>query len=76
MRRRVPATPQAVRKSRDAKRAKSHAALHEKYRVDDNARDVAIANARRRYPAANHAAEPIVIYDLMRSQAFRGEIEK
>ncbi|MEX1024562.1 MAG: multiheme c-type cytochrome [Planctomycetota bacterium] len=43
-----------------------HAALHDKYRPDDNARDRAISLARSKYPAANHAAEAIVIYDLDR----------
>jgi tetratricopeptide (TPR) repeat protein/uncharacterized membrane protein len=47
-----------------------HAAAHEKYRVDDNAADVAIAEARRRYPAANLAAEAVVIYELQRDGAF------
>jgi hypothetical protein len=53
--------------------AARHHALHEKYKPDDNARDQAIAAARMRYPAANHAAEDIVIYDLQRPGAF--EIE-
>ncbi len=44
--------------------AARHAALHDRYRPDDNARDQAIAAARRRYPAANHAAEAVVIYSL------------
>jgi len=50
--------------------AEHHAALHLKYRLDDNARDAAIAAARRRYPAANHAAESVVIYDLHRTDAY------
>jgi tetratricopeptide (TPR) repeat protein len=50
--------------------AARHHALHEKYKPDDNARDQAIAAARMRYPAANHAAEDIVIYDLQRPGAF------
>ena len=41
-----------------------HRTRHEKYRVDDNARDRATAVARRKDPAANHAADPIVIYAL------------
>ncbi|MCB1041777.1 MAG: hypothetical protein KDC35_02495 [Acidobacteria bacterium] len=41
-----------------------HGALHAKYKPDDNARDRAVAAARRKYPAANHAAEDVVIYDL------------
>ena len=47
-----------------------HGELHLKYKPDDNARDRAIAAARRRYPAANHAAEAVVIYDLQRSGAY------
>lgn len=50
---------------RDA--AARHRALHEKYRPDDNARDRAVAAARRRDPAADHAAQTIVIYDLHRA---------
>jgi hypothetical protein len=37
-----------------------------RYKPDDNAAEVAIPAARRRYPAANHAAEALVIYDLQR----------
>ena len=33
-------------------------------RPDDNAADQAIQLARRNDPVANHAAEPIAIYDL------------
>jgi tetratricopeptide (TPR) repeat protein len=43
-----------------------HAAEHARYRVDDNARDRAIALARQRYPAARAAADPVAIYDLQR----------
>ena len=41
-----------------------HQTQHEKYRVDDNARDRAVTAARRMNPAANHAADSIVIYAL------------
>ncbi|MBM3822690.1 MAG: hypothetical protein FJ404_07390 [Verrucomicrobia bacterium] len=51
-------------------KATEHRRLHERYRVDDNARDKAVANARRRDPAADHAAQAIVIYDLQRPGAF------
>lgn len=51
----------------DEAKASEHAALHAKYKVDDNAADVAIAAARKKYPAANVASEPVVIYDLHRS---------
>ncbi len=47
-----------------------HRRLHERYRPDDNAKDRAIAAARRRDPAANHAAEAVVVYDLQRPGAF------
>lgn len=44
-----------------------HARMHSRYKVDDNARDRAIAEARMRYPAANRASEAVVIYDLQRT---------
>ena len=47
-----------------------HRRLHDTYRPDDNAQDRAIANARRRDPAANHAAEAVVVYDLQRPGAY------
>ena len=47
--------------------------LYNKYRPDDNARDRAISIARAENPAADHAAEAIVIYDLQRSGAFELE---
>lgn len=50
--------------------AQDHQALHEKYKIDDNARDRAVAVARQQYPAANKAAEAVVIYDLQRPGAF------
>ena len=53
--------------------AVAHADLHAKYKVDDNARDRAVAAARRRYPAANQAAEAVVIYDLQRDGAYELE---
>ncbi len=49
--------------------ANQHRALHERYRPDDNARDRAIAIARRRDPAADHAAQATVIYSLQRKGA-------
>ncbi len=45
-------------------------ANHARYKLDDNARDRAVTAARLRYPAANHAAEAIVIYDLQRPGAY------
>ena len=50
----------------DDAKAAAHRALHERYRPDDNARDRAVAAARLRDPAADHAAQAIVIYDLQR----------
>lgn len=50
--------------------ATEHRRLHEKYRPDDNARDRAVTIARRNNPAADHAAQAIVIYPLQRPGAF------
>ncbi|MEE2914540.1 MAG: multiheme c-type cytochrome [Pseudomonadota bacterium] len=44
--------------------AQRHRTLHAKYRPDNNARDRAANIARQNDPAANQAAEPIVIYHL------------
>ena len=49
-------------------KAEEHRRLHERYRADDNARDRAVAAARRRDRAADHASQAIVIYDLQRKQ--------
>lgn len=53
----------------DSERAAQHAESHARYKPDDNARDRAVALARARYPAANHAAERLVIYSLQREGA-------
>lgn len=53
----------------DKEREAKHAKLHAKYKPDDNAIGQAVAKARAKYPAANHAAEDIVIYDLHRDGA-------
>jgi hypothetical protein len=45
-----------------------HRELHEMYKPDDNAR-AAVALHRQKNPAANHAAQSIVIYDLRRQGA-------
>ncbi len=55
----------------DAATAESHRALHAKYKPDDNARDRAIARHRAANPAADHAAEAVVIYDLQRADRFQ-----
>jgi hypothetical protein len=54
----------------DSDTAGKHLALYRKYKSDDNARDRAVALARSRDPAANHAAEAVVIYDLSREGAY------
>ena len=53
--------------SGDAENEQRSRALHMLYKPDDNAAEVAVPEARRRYPAANHAAEALVIYDLQRN---------
>ncbi|HSR70614.1 MAG TPA: multiheme c-type cytochrome [Acidobacteriota bacterium] len=55
----------------DREKERLHADLHAKYKPDDNARDRAITTARRLDPAADHAAEAVVIYDLNRSPLLR-----
>ena len=57
----------------DREGAARHQELHAKYKPDDNARDRAIATARRADAAADHAAEAIVIYDLHRPERFEGD---
>jgi tetratricopeptide (TPR) repeat protein len=56
--------------SGDTETAARHRAAHATFKPDDNARDHAVAAARIRYPAANHAAESVVIYDLQRDGAY------
>ncbi len=54
----------------ESERSAEHQALHRKYKPDDNARDHAISRHRAENPAADHAAEAIVIYDLGRDGAY------
>ena len=54
----------------ESEQGKPHGELHAKYKPDDNARDRAIIAARARYPAADYAANSIVIWDLHRSDAY------
>jgi cytochrome c554/c'-like protein len=54
----------------EAEAGEHHRKLHEKYKPDDNARDRAVAIARRNDPAADKAAEAVVIYDLQRAGTF------
>jgi tetratricopeptide (TPR) repeat protein len=51
--------------------AEQHRALHARYKVDDNARDRVFAIQRARNPAADHAANSVVIYDLSRASQAR-----
>jgi len=53
----------------EEEQANRHRALHEYYRVDDNAADRAVNLHRSHNPAADHAAEAVVIYDLQRRAA-------
>jgi tetratricopeptide (TPR) repeat protein len=46
-----------------------HRRLHKRFKPDDNATDEALKRAREKYPAANHAAEAVVIYPLHREGA-------
>lgn len=48
----------------DADRAEQHRRQHARYKPDENARDRAIATHRLANPAANHAAQSVVIYPL------------
>lgn len=49
--------------------ADKHSELQLRYKMDDSAGSQAIPIARRQYPAADHAAEPLVIYSLRRPDA-------
>jgi tetratricopeptide (TPR) repeat protein len=53
----------------DQAAAAEHRKLHERYRPDDNARDRAVAIARQNDPAADHAAQATIIYNLQRPGA-------
>jgi tetratricopeptide (TPR) repeat protein len=53
----------------DEKSSAKHRELHARYKPDDNAQDRAINLARQKNPAANHAAERLVIYSLHRKGA-------
>jgi tetratricopeptide (TPR) repeat protein len=53
----------------DPDKAAYHAELQIRYKADDNAADTAQPLARRKYPAADHAAEPLTIYPLQRPGA-------
>ena len=53
----------------DKEKSEEHHKLHLRYKLDDNAGDRAMALARQKYPAANHAAESVVVYSLHREGA-------
>ena len=48
---------------------------YQKYRIDDNARGQAVSKARIRDPAASHAAEALVVYDLNRRSAYERGVD-
>ena len=50
----------------DETKAEDHRQAHQRFKLDDNAADKAVRLAREKYPAANHAAEALVIYSLHR----------
>ena len=54
--------------------AARHRALHARYKPDDNARDTTVALHRMKNPAANHAAEAVVIYDTQREGRFVADV--
>jgi tetratricopeptide (TPR) repeat protein len=58
----------------DAAGGERHRALYERYKPDDNARNTTVALHRSRNPAANHAAEPVVIYDLQREGRYTADV--
>jgi hypothetical protein len=59
---------QVFRNLDEQESAAKHLKLHGKYKTDDNAKDEAFAKARKKYPAANKAAEAVVIYELNHRQ--------
>ena len=50
--------------------ADKHRKLHERYRPDNYARGRAVGLAREKYPAADAAAEAVVVYELQRAGNF------
>jgi len=53
----------------DEAQSAHHAELHERFKPDDTARGRAVRLAREKYPAANSAAEDLIIYSLNRAGA-------
>ena len=60
--------------TQDHESAEKYRNLHEKYRPDNNAKDTAISAHRVKNPAADHAAAPVVIYDLNRPTIYTEQI--
>lgn len=60
----------------DPTAAEPYLKKHARYKADDNARDRAINLARIKYPAANKAAEAVVLFDLQRAGAYGLEAPK
>ncbi|MCB1878806.1 MAG: tetratricopeptide repeat protein [Gammaproteobacteria bacterium] len=58
----------------DPQRSDRHRMLHETYRTDDQAVELAVSSHRRSNPAADHAAEETAVYDLQRVGAFGLEL--
>ena len=67
---------QAATELGDEARASEALSRHAEYKPDDNARDRAVNLARQRDAAANHAAEPIVIFDLHRKGAPQRSVDE
>ncbi len=61
--------PPSINVLGNAEKTEFHSKAHLRYKPDDNAADVARPVARRQYPAADHAAESLVIYWLHRPGA-------
>ena len=53
-----------------------HRRLHIRYKLDDNAAEVAVPVARRSYPAAHHAASRPVIYHLQPTAEMRAAADE
>jgi hypothetical protein len=58
----------------DQARAADHREAHLRYTADEQARNRVIAEHRAAVPAANHAAQSVVIYDLQRADAANGAV--
>ena len=54
----------------DSDRAAHHRGLHDRYRPDDHAIEIAATRHRQSNPAADHAAAALVIHDLNRDGAY------